>query len=303
MFPQFAAQDEPELDLHVPERYRPSVRIGTCSWKYDSWKGLVYRRGRAYGPMDYLGDYAAILDTVEIDQWFWSLFGDTVSLPDADVVRRYAESVPDRFTFTVKAPNALTLTHTPVRDRSGEGGMPLGDKLGSVMLQFGYLNRGQMPSLTAFIDRLGAFLASVSDGVCLAVEVRNPQFLRPALYDLLSRHGAGLVLTDGYHLPPVRDVFDGVGALPGQFCVLRLLGNDRRGIEVRTKERWDRVVEPRDAALSDIAAILGRIVEQGAEAFVNVNNHYEGSAPRTIGRLIEVLRSRSEGASPALPEV
>jgi uncharacterized protein YecE (DUF72 family) len=272
--------------------------------------------------MDYLGDYAAILDTVEIDQWFWSLFGDTVSLPDADVVRRYAESVPDRFTFTVKAPNALTLTHTPVRDRSGEGGMPnaafldaalferfldrlapLGDKLGSVMLQFGYLNRGQMPSLTAFIDRLGAFLASVSDGVCLAVEVRNPQFLRPALYDLLSRHGAGLVLTDGYHLPPVRDVFDGVGALPGQFCVLRLLGNDRRGIEVRTKERWDRVVEPRDAALSDIAAILGRIVEQGAEAFVNVNNHYEGSAPRTIGRLIEVLRSRSEGASPALPEV
>jgi len=35
----------PELDLTIPESLRPYLRIGTCSWKYDSWKGLLYDEG------------------------------------------------------------------------------------------------------------------------------------------------------------------------------------------------------------------------------------------------------------------
>jgi hypothetical protein len=36
----------------------PLLRVGTCSWKYDSWKGLVYDPGRAHRADDYLADYA-----------------------------------------------------------------------------------------------------------------------------------------------------------------------------------------------------------------------------------------------------
>ena len=50
-------------------------------------------------------------DTVEIDQWFWSLFGESIRLPDPTDVARYRESVPDGFRFTVKVPNSITLTH------------------------------------------------------------------------------------------------------------------------------------------------------------------------------------------------
>ena len=28
--------------INIPEKYKDYLRIGTCSWKYDSWKGLVY---------------------------------------------------------------------------------------------------------------------------------------------------------------------------------------------------------------------------------------------------------------------
>ena len=48
------------------------IRIGTCSWKYDSWRGLVYRD---QAKKNYLQEYSELYDTVEIDQWFWSLFG------------------------------------------------------------------------------------------------------------------------------------------------------------------------------------------------------------------------------------
>ena len=98
-------------DLRIPEKYQPYLRIGTCSWKYDSWKGLVYDPAKKYGPYDYLADYAKYFNTVEIDQWFWSLFPQGAKLPDSKTVKAYTDSVPDDFLFTVKAPNSITLTH------------------------------------------------------------------------------------------------------------------------------------------------------------------------------------------------
>ncbi|PLX23103.1 MAG: DUF72 domain-containing protein, partial [Ignavibacteria bacterium] len=43
------------------------LRIGTCSWKYPSWKGIVYSAPKG---INYLEEYARVYDTVEIDQWF-----------------------------------------------------------------------------------------------------------------------------------------------------------------------------------------------------------------------------------------
>jgi len=45
--------------------------VGTCSWKYDSWQGLIYPENK---PFNYLQEYSHHYRIVEIDQWFWSLF-------------------------------------------------------------------------------------------------------------------------------------------------------------------------------------------------------------------------------------
>ena len=85
------------------------VRIGTCSWKFPSWHGLVYSEAK---PVNYLAEYATHYDTVEVDQWFWSLFGEnSVKLPKEADVQAYRRAVSDDFRFTVKAPNSVTLTH------------------------------------------------------------------------------------------------------------------------------------------------------------------------------------------------
>ena len=45
------------------------LHIGTCSWKYDSWRGIVYSDLKE---KNYLREYSQHYSTVEVDQWFWS---------------------------------------------------------------------------------------------------------------------------------------------------------------------------------------------------------------------------------------
>jgi uncharacterized protein YecE (DUF72 family) len=42
-----------------------ALHIGTCSWKYPSWRGMVY--SEAASP-NYLYEYALKYDCVEVDQ-------------------------------------------------------------------------------------------------------------------------------------------------------------------------------------------------------------------------------------------
>lgn len=84
----------------IPAPLTGRLRIGTCSWKYDSWKGLIYDPDRRYRPDDYLPDYARHFTTVEVDQWFSSLFPIGVRLPGAGVVRRYADCAPGKPAYT-----------------------------------------------------------------------------------------------------------------------------------------------------------------------------------------------------------
>ena len=41
------------MKIEIPEFHRLHLRLGTCSWKYDSWKGLFYDPARKYRADDY----------------------------------------------------------------------------------------------------------------------------------------------------------------------------------------------------------------------------------------------------------
>jgi uncharacterized protein YecE (DUF72 family) len=301
-----------ELDLTIPSRYRDHLRVGTCSWKFDSWKGLIYQEGVKYAADGYLPDYARFFNTVEVDQWFWSLFpGAPVKLPEDGDVRAYAESVPDDFVFTVKAPNAVTLTHYYGKQSARHADwanrpnehflsvdvlhrflgrlVPLGAKLGPIMFQFAYLNKQKMPSLDAFIERLDAFFAQAPEGYRYAVEPRNPNYLKQEFFDFLRERRIGYVFLDGYYMPPIGEVFDGADTLTGDFCVLRLHGPDREGMEKMTGHTWDSIVAPQPEGLASAARIVRENAGRGITSIVNVNNHYEGCAPRTAERLLRLL--------------
>lgn len=303
------------MDLSVPADYRDTLRIGTCSWKYDSWKGLIYDADTRYHADDYLVDYSRSLTSVEVDQWFWSLFPGEIKMPDPRTVTTYAASVPADFVFTVKAPNSITLTHfyarQPPRHRAFanrpnehflstalvgrflDALAPLHSRLGPVMFQFEFLNTRKMPTPQAFFDRLDGFLSELPAGFRYAVETRNPNYLEPAFFDTLRRHGAGTVLLDGYHMPPPGRVARDHDTRTADFVLLRLHGPDRAGIERRTGKDWSRIAEPRERGIADAVEIVRRNAESNVVTYVNVNNHYEGSAPLTIERFLKALRQES----------
>ena len=299
------------MEIAIPESLAPRLRIGTCSWKYDSWKGLYYDSEKKYRADDYLADYARHLNSVEVDQWFWSLFPGGIRLPESRTVETYAASVPDDFLFTVKAPNSITLTHfyskQPARHAEYAGRSnpdflnnelleqflerlkPLGKKLGPIMFQFEYLNKKKMPSKEAFFDRFAEFIEAAPTGFDYAIESRNPNYYSPAFFDFLENHRIGFVYIEGYYMPPIQDVFEKYKPATADHCVVRLHGGDRKEIEKATGEVWNRVVAPKPEGIAAAARIVGANSEKGIRTFINVNNHYEGSAPLTIERFLDAL--------------
>ena len=297
--------------LKIPEKYQRYLRIGTCSWKYDSWKGLVYDPERKYAPHDYLADYARVFNTVEIDQWFWSLFPQGAKLPNSMTVKRYADSVPDDFLFTVKAPNSITLTHYYTKRPPAskeyanrpnpyfldigllnsflETLEPMKSKLGPIMFQFEYLNKKKMPSKKAFLERLDAFFERAPKGFDYAVETRNPNYLAEDFFAFLRNRSLGFVMLEGYYMPPIADVVAEHDVLTAEFSIIRLHGPDRQAIEARTGGLWGEIVDPKDEGLEATASIIEENTSRRITTFVNVNNHYEGSAPLTIQRLLRLV--------------
>jgi uncharacterized protein YecE (DUF72 family) len=281
------------------------IRIGTCSWKYDSWEGLVYSGGNK---SNYLNQYSERFNTVEIDQWFWSLFGEKkVSLPNPKVIDDYINSVPEDFKFSIKLPNSISLTHfynnkkgdplksnpyflskdlyAQVIDIFGE----FGDKLGPLMLQFEYLNKQKMNSQMDFQIRFKSFLNSIKNKSNLALEIRNPNYLNQSFFEFLNENEIIPVLLQGYYMPSIVQTYEKFSQHFEKTVVIRLHGPDRKGIEKITGGDWSKVVAPKDDELRNIIEIIKDLLNKQIEVYLNINNHYEGCAPITIQKIKDQL--------------
>jgi len=284
------------------------LRIGTCSWKYASWYELVYSAPRG---VNYLEEYAGHYDTVEVDQWFWSLFGeDSVNLPRLADVEAYRQAVPDDFLFTAKVPNSVTLTHFYKKKKSDPLRLnphflspvlfeaflsalePLRDTLGPLLFQFEYLNKQKMVSQGRFQDLFTAFVDRIPAGYTYGMELRNGRWLNESYFRFLLDNGLIPVFLQGYWMPGVVEIYQAHRdlILQQKTVVVRLHGTDRKGMEERTGKRWDRVVAPRDDELSAVTDMVEDLVDHGIDVYLNVNNHYEGSAPGTIDRIRALLK-------------
>ncbi|MGE4583250.1 MAG: DUF72 domain-containing protein [Sphaerochaeta sp.] len=272
-----------------------TLHLGTCSWKYESWEGLVYEKG---SDLDYLSQYAHRYDTVEVDQWFWSLGKQSYALPDPSVVHAYDLATPGTFRFTIKCPNSLTIVRdnpwfldAQVFYRFLERLTPLMEKIGLFMFQFAYLNQSVMQSRDVFEERLAAFFSLLPDNLPYGIEIRNPAWLDERWFSFLDAHMLHPILLSGYWMEPLMPALDLVAHHASPVLCVRLHGDDRKGIEMQTASTWDALAKPMDKELVAIAPKLVALAQQGKIIYVNVNNHYEGSAPLTIGKLIAYLEA------------
>ena len=90
-------------------------------------------------------------------------------------------------------------------------------------------------------------------------------------------------------MPPIFGIYDQFKELVRHKTMVRLLGPDRQGIEKQTGNSWDAIVAPRDKDIDRLKSMLDELAFREIETFLYVNNHFEGSAPRTISRIAAAL--------------
>ncbi|MBI2416314.1 MAG: DUF72 domain-containing protein [Ignavibacteriales bacterium] len=286
---------------------KTNIYFGTCSWKYDSWMDIVYTRPES---KTMLAEYATHYSSVEIDQWFWSLHQPgTALLPKPKDVEDYALQTSGDFRFTIKAPNSITLTHFYQKNKSEPLKVnphflsaelaekfiasikPLQEKIGMIMFQFEYLNLSKMPSLEHFLGLLHEFTEKLPAGYPYGIEIRNPNYLNERYFAFLNEHNLSHVFLQGYFMPPVFPLIKSFQPVLHSPLTIRLHGPDRSGIEKKTGSIWNAIVEPKDEELHELVAMLIFLSSYQNDIYVNVNNHFEGSAPLTIKRISDLLTS------------
>lgn len=272
------------------------ARFGTSSFSSPDWVGPFYPKGT--DPGDFLRHYAKQFDTVEVDSTYYAI-------PSETVVDGWGKKTPEGFLLSCKFPRSivhggdgaqpdseklLTAEHTyRERDEFLEVIGRLGDRLGTLVLQFPYFSRNAFAAPEAFFDRLDDFLADLPADFDYAVEIRNRNWITPEFAHLCRGHDAAMVLVDQAWMPHGDEIEERFDPVTGHAVYVRLIG-DRKEIEAIT-QRWDVEVVDRKERLARWANFLARIVRKGVPVQVYVNNHYAGHAPTTTRRLQEMFEA------------
>lgn len=313
-----------EAITRLARRLPASVHLGTSSWSFPGWQGIVYAGAHSESQLarEGLSAYAQhpLLRMVGIDRGYYQ----PVPAPE---LARYAEQVPHEFRFLVKAPALVTDAV-----RRAERGMPteanpqfldadiasaefvqpalagLGERSGPLLFQLAPLPRELLSgdAAHATIDRIGSFLSALPRSIggiqpLYAIELRNPELLTPRFIRMLR--ATGVRLTIGVHAR--------MPAAARQSAALRALDADEaEGDDWRLKGplvvRWnlqsgfryddaksryapfDRLIDADIATRGTLVHLVHVALKSGQASYIVANNKAEGSAPLT---LIELAKS------------
>jgi uncharacterized protein YecE (DUF72 family) len=284
--------------------------LGTSSWAFPGWQGLVYDRAAAPGELARhgLAAYAQhpLLRTVCLDRTFYA------PLPAADLAA-YAAVVPDAFRFIVKAHAWCTQPVLRQPRRSGPYSQArnehflhpgyateqvvqpyltgLGDKAGAIVLQFSPFEVHAVGGPQRFAERLHAFLGALPRGPLYAVELRNASLLTPAYQAALTDLGVCHCYNIHPSMPALQEQMRLVPPQAAPALIIRwMLHPARRYAEATTRyQPFDRIVDDDPHNRQSVASMCLAALAAGCPAFVIANNKAEGSAPCTVARLATCL--------------
>ena len=285
------------------------LRLGTSSWSFPGWVGLVYDRPHDASTLSRhgLAAYAThpLLRTVSLDRAYYAPLS-------AEEYAAHARQVPADFRFMVKAPAEITASWMRGGERQVTANpryleldfalrafvepvtQGLGGRCGPLVFQFPPQGRSVVRAAERFLRRLEAFLAGLPSGPLYAVELRDPELWTRELVDVLRNAGARLCISVHPRAPTLDEQAELLEASgPGE-VVVRWNLNPRHRYE-EAKERYapfDRLMEPDVPTREALAALLAPRLAAGDPACVVANNKAEGSAPRTIAALAKAIADR-----------
>ncbi len=258
------------------------IRIGTCAWSYDDWRGTFYPADLP--PSSWLEFYARVFGAVEVDSTFHGA-------PKEEAVRRWVELTPASFRFVCKLPREIThecKLHDCADQLNGflNAIEPLTAKLQVILIQL-------PPSFTPKDGKtaLRNFLKQLPRDFRFAIEFRHPGWHRPQFISQLEKFRIAWVWSD---MSPLNErnlaPFEFL-PLSTDFIYLRLLGDyatkyNRDGLFVH---RYEKLLWKREAALESWSMKIQRHLDEVRNVWAFASNHFEGFAPETCQRLARRL--------------
>lgn len=294
-----AVSDELRLTAgRLPAR----LRMGTSSWSFPGWDGLVYSRAPAQRHLARggLGAYARhpLLRAVGVDRTFYAPIS-------SEQFAEYAAAVPADFRFLVKACRACT---TPFGEDGATNALylepgfatdevvaplvqGLAAKAGPLVFQF----PPQGPDVTrepvTFAKALASFLGALPRGPAYAVELRDAALLTPAYAEALAACGARHCYALHPRMPDLsrqRELMAPLG--DGPLVVRWML---RRGLGYEQARRryapFSRLVDEDPKSRTALAELCLDHLRGPYDVVVVVNNKAEGSAPLSVFELAREL--------------
>jgi len=290
----------------LAQRLPPDLRLGTSSWTFPGWAGIVYDRRVPQSVLARhgLAAYGAhpLMRTVGLDRTFYRPISE-------DEFRAYADDVPDDFRFLVKAERVLT-SPTDAGAATFRGVNPhfldaayaveqilrplargLGPKAWPVLFQFPPFSLNLVGGRSAFLERLHRFLSDLPKGLIYAVELRPPAILSQDYAAVLEATGAAHCYNVHPSMASLESQLGTLRAYEQPALVVRwMLHQGLRYEAARDRyEPFDRIVDEDPVSLERIAAATFDALIAERPAFVVVNNKAEGSSPLSVRRLAERL--------------
>lgn len=303
----------------------PEVRLGTSSWSFPGWAGLVYREPATAARLARHGltAYAAhpLLRAVGVDRGYYA------PVATADLAG-YATATPPTFRFLVKAHEAVTTARFPNHPRYGAlRSQPsphyldadyaraavvtpfvdgLGPRGGVLLFQFApqpaevLAGPGPRSAARRFAERMYRFLHALPVGPRYAVEVRTRELLTADLAAALQAAGAVPCLGVLPGLPEVGAQWRLVGHPDTSALIIRWLLAPHHDYDsaVAAYHPFHDLVDPDPRTRRAIADLVRDAVARRRPAIVIVNNKAEGSSPRSI---VELSRELVDGDQAARP--
>jgi len=228
--------------------------VGTSGWSYTSWRPKFYPEGTKSAA--FLSYYATRLATIEINYTF-------NHLPTEKNVAEWTGATPEDFIFGLKASQQIT-HRKQLREPAEtlpiffERARLLGKRLGPILFQ-------TPPWVKRDDDRLAMFLAALPRDLRCVLEVRDPSWYVPEVYDLLRTANVPLVHAEGEKSPsPVETL--GVTA---DFAYARL--RERNGYTDDAVDAW--------------AGRLRAILDGGQDVYAYFRHDEDGSNALAAERL------------------
>ena len=297
------------------------ARLGTSSWNYPGWAGLVWDGDYAEAQLSThgLAAYAQhpLFRTVSLDRAFYRPL-------TASQYAAYAAQVGDDFRFVVKGP--ALVTDATVRGEKGQAVQPnpaflnaelavlefvqpalqgLGHKLGALVFQISPLPaalHGRMPEVLAQLAVMLKGLPSIKEqapDAVVAVEVRDPLWLTPEFVAVLRDAGATYCLGLHAKMPPIEGQLPLLRALwPGplvcRWNLHRMHGAYGYEDAAELYEPYSKLVDTDPETRATLARVVNATTQAGYNAYVTVSNKAEGCAPLSVMGLAQQM-SRQQG--------